>query len=81
MNLQPAAAPPNTPIPHTCKACAELPPINHQSAYNKLTRIGWYLSTDLSRQTKRENMATLVLLDLAQQIIRLESKMAGHEVR
>jgi hypothetical protein len=78
MNLHTTAAP--TVAPALCNECAE-PPLSHQAAYNKVTRIGYYLATDLSRQTKRESMLTLVMLDLAQQIIRLESKMAGKEVR
>lgn len=80
MNLHTATVPLNSLLPDTCKECAQ-PPLSHQAAYNKLTRIGYYLATDLSRQTKRENMATLVVLDLAQQIVRLESKLAGKEVR
>jgi hypothetical protein len=79
MNLQTTAATLNSLSLDACREC--VPPLSHQAAYNKLTRIGWYFATDLSRQTKRENMASLVLIDLAQQIIRLESKMAGKEVR
>lgn len=80
MNLHTTAATLNSHSLDACRECAQ-PPLNYQAAYNKLTRIGWYFATDLSRQTKRENMASLVLIDLAQQIIRLESKMAGKEVR
>jgi hypothetical protein len=49
--------------------------ISHQEAYDKITRIGYYLGTRSSRSVE-----TITLLDLAQQIIRLESRMAGKEV-
>jgi len=53
-------------------------PQNRQEAYDKITRIAYYLST--TRSATR-TMETITLLDQAQQIIRIESKMAGNEVQ